>query len=248
MRVLRLLGNVVLWLLAAVGVLSALLWGATKLGYVQPLVVISGSMEPGIMTGDLLVDVRTPTQDVRVGEVAAIYNPVTQNLVSHRVVSIEKSEQTGDSAWDDPDEGRRQQLSQDGGVYDVGDHVWTPVLQVAGGGRVIATLHEPVGRDPPRRSRSSRSIGLSTLSRPEDSEGRRRARAGARGCRGPMTRRLGAAGSASMILAFVLTVAAALLGASAAGAAPTSVPLTFEFTGLYPGREPEPVAHVPPRP
>lgn len=50
-----------------------------------------------------------------------------------------------------------------------------------------------------------------------------------------MTRRLGAAGVASMILAVVLTAAGALLGASAAGAAPTSVPLAFEFAGLYPG-------------
>ena len=38
-----------------------------------------------------------------------------------------------------------------------------------------------------------------------------------------------------MVVALVLTVAATFLGASAAGAAPTSVPLTFEFTGLHPG-------------
>lgn len=50
-----------------------------------------------------------------------------------------------------------------------------------------------------------------------------------------MTRRLGAAGVASMALAVVLSVAGALLGASAAGAAPTDVPLTFAFAGLYPG-------------
>ena len=50
-----------------------------------------------------------------------------------------------------------------------------------------------------------------------------------------MTRRLGAAGTASMVVALVLTIAAVLLGASSAGAAPTTVPLTFEFTGLRPG-------------
>ena len=38
-----------------------------------------------------------------------------------------------------------------------------------------------------------------------------------------------------MVVALVLTVAATFLGATAAGAAPTSVPLTFEFTGLHPG-------------
>jgi len=50
-----------------------------------------------------------------------------------------------------------------------------------------------------------------------------------------MTRRLGAAGAVSMTLAVVLALAAVLLGASASGAAPRSVPLTFEFTGLFPG-------------
>ena len=166
MRVVRLLGNVALWLLAAVGVLSALLWGATKLGYVQPLVVISGSMEPGIMTGDLLLDVRTPTQDVHVGEVAAIYNPVTQNLVSHRVISIE---QTGDSTWAIQMKGDANN-SPDGGVYDVGPYVWQPVLQVSGGGRVIAAVARPSVAIPLGVTLLA-FIGLSSLSRPEDSEG-----------------------------------------------------------------------------
>src|SRR4051812_5180341 len=97
MRVLRGLGNAVLWVLAALGLASVLVWGATKLGYVQPLVVISGSMEPTIMTRDLLVDVRTPTSDLRAGDVASIYNPITQNLVTHRVVSIEK---TAAATWE----------------------------------------------------------------------------------------------------------------------------------------------------
>ena len=50
-----------------------------------------------------------------------------------------------------------------------------------------------------------------------------------------MTRRLGAAGVVSMAVAALLAVVGVLLGASAAGAAPTSVPLTFAFTGLVPG-------------
>lgn len=53
-----------------------------------------------------------------------------------------------------------------------------------------------------------------------------------------MTRRLGAAGAvgaASMALAVLLTMAAVLLGASAARAQPTTVPLAFDFTGLLPG-------------
>lgn len=165
MRIVRLVGNIVLWLLAAVGVLSALLWGATQLGYVQPLVVISGSMEPGIMTGDLLIDVRTPTQDVHVGEVAAIFNPVTQNLVSHRVISVE---QTGDAAWDIEMKGDANN-SPDGGVYEVGAYVWQPVLQVSGGGHVIAAVARPSVAIPLAVTILA-LIGLSTFSRPEDDE------------------------------------------------------------------------------
>jgi len=164
-RVVRLVGNVVLWLLAVVGLLSALLWGATKLGYVQPLVVISGSMEPGIMTGDLLLDVRTPTEDVQVGEVAAIYNPVTRNLVSHRVISIE---QTGDSAWAVQMKGDANN-SPDGGVYEVGAHVWQPVLQVSGGGRAVAAVARPSVAIPLGVTLLA-LIGLSRLAPPQERE------------------------------------------------------------------------------
>ena len=164
MRVLRGLGNVVLWVLAALGLASVLVWGATKLGYLQPLVVISGSMEPGIMTRDLLVDVRTPTSDLRVGDVASIYNPITQNLVTHRVVAIEKS---AGSSWEIRMKGDAN-ASEDGGAYVVGDHVWTPAVQVAGGGNVIATMTNrsvviPLGVT------ILALVGLSALSKPEES-------------------------------------------------------------------------------
>lgn len=163
MRALKIVGNVVLWLLAAVGVLSALAWGATQLGYIRPLVVISGSMEPGIMTRDLLVDVQTPTSELRVGDVASIYNPLTKNLVTHRIVSIEKSD---GPTWAIRMKGDAN-ASQDGGDYVVGDHVWTPAVQVAGGGRVIATMTNrsvvlPLGVT------ILALIGLSLLARPEE--------------------------------------------------------------------------------
>jgi signal peptidase len=139
MRALRFIGNTVLWLVAALGVLSALVWGATQLGYIKPLVVISGSMEPGIMTGDLVVDVKKPTADVKVGEVTSIYSPVTRNLVSHRVVDI--APQAG-GTWAIQMKGDANN-SQDGGAYIVGDHVWQPALQIGGGGYAITTLTKP---------------------------------------------------------------------------------------------------------
>ena len=139
MRVLKLVGNVVLWLVAAVGLLSVLVWGATQLGYLKPLVVISGSMEPGIMTGDLLVDVRKPTAQVEVGQVTSIFSDITGNLVSHRIVGVEP---TGDGHWSIRMKGDANQ-SEDGGEYIVGDHVWQPALQISGGGYAITTITRP---------------------------------------------------------------------------------------------------------
>lgn len=139
MRALKVLGNAVMWLLAALGVVSALVWGATQLGYVKPLVVISGSMQPGIMTGDLLFDVPRPTEHVEVGQVTSIYSDVTHNLVSHRVVAIEA---TGDGRWSIQMKGDAN-ASQDGGTYVVGDRVWQPILRIPRGGFVITAITRP---------------------------------------------------------------------------------------------------------
>ncbi|WP_040398971.1 signal peptidase I [Cellulomonas massiliensis] len=139
MRVLSAVGNAVLWLLAALGVASLLVWGAGKAGLLQPLVVVSGSMEPGIMTGDLLVDVRVPTEQVEVGDVVSLQSPINENLVTHRVVAVER---TGEGTWGIRLKGDANDV-EDGGVYEVGDHVWHPVLQLSGGGNVVAALSRP---------------------------------------------------------------------------------------------------------
>lgn len=139
MRALRNLGNAVLWLIAALGLLSMLVWGATRLGLIKPLVVISGSMEPRITTGDLLVDVPRPTAQVEVGQVTSIYSDVTRNLVSHRVVGIEPA---GDGRWDIRMKGDAND-SEDGGPYAVGDRVWQPALRIRGGGYVVAAVNRP---------------------------------------------------------------------------------------------------------
>ncbi|MDM7855420.1 signal peptidase I [Cellulomonas alba] len=135
MRIFRAAGNALLWLVALVGVLSALLWGATSLGYVKPLVVISGSMEPKIMTGDLLLDTPHPTSELRVGDVVAIRSEVTGKLISHRVVKVAPK----DGHYEVNLKGDANK-AQDGETYVVGDTVWRPVLQVPHGGYVVTTL------------------------------------------------------------------------------------------------------------
>ena len=139
MRALKLLGNTALWLVAALGLASVLVWGATQVGWIRPLVVISGSMEPQIMTGDLLVDRPVATSDLRVGDVTSIYSDVTGNLVTHRVTSVEHVD-TG--RWEIRMKGDANS-SEDGGVYVVGDTVWQPAWQISGGGYVLTTITRP---------------------------------------------------------------------------------------------------------
>ena len=139
MRALKLLGNTVLWLVAALGLVSVLAWGATKVGWIRPMVVISGSMEPQIMTGDLLIARPFPTSELQVGEVASIYSDVTRNLVTHRVVDVEEVEP---GRWEIRMKGDANS-SEDGGAYVVGDTVWQPVWQISGGGYVLTTITRP---------------------------------------------------------------------------------------------------------
>ncbi|WP_426594321.1 signal peptidase I [Cellulomonas sp. McL0617] len=137
MRAVRAVGSGLLWVIAVIGVVSVLIWGATALGYVQPLVVISGSMEPKIMTGDLLFDTPHPTSELKVGDVVAIKSEVTGNLISHRVVKVVATgghyevNLKGDANH-----------SEDGETYIVGDSVLRPVLQVPRGGYVVTKLTE----------------------------------------------------------------------------------------------------------
>ncbi|MBT0993140.1 signal peptidase I [Cellulomonas sp. DKR-3] len=138
-RVLRGAGDLALTLVALLGLASLLVWGATQLGWIKPLVVVSGSMEPGIMTGDVLVAVPSPTADLRVGDVATIPNDGTGALVTHRVVAVEPA---ADGTWEVRMKGDAND-AEDGGVYRLGDEVWTPRWQVPGVGYVLAELTRP---------------------------------------------------------------------------------------------------------
>lgn len=136
---LRRIGNVVLWIVAALGVACALIWGATAMGLIKPLIVISGSMEPGIMTGDLLIATPRDTATAEVGQVTSIYSDVTGNIVTHRIVGIEAS---GDQQWSIRMQGDAND-SEDGAPYIVGDTVWQPAMQLPGVGYAIVTLTKP---------------------------------------------------------------------------------------------------------
>jgi signal peptidase len=138
-RFARVVGNVLVWTLAVLGAVSVAIWGATQAGWIKPLVVISGSMEPGIMTGDLLVARPHATADLQVGEVASITSAVTGDIITHRVIAIEG---VGDGTWKVNLKGDANDVA-DGETYVVGDSVWQPWVQVPAGGTFLVTLTKP---------------------------------------------------------------------------------------------------------
>jgi signal peptidase len=77
----------VLSLLAVLGVVCvAVTIAATQLG-LRPLVVRSGSMEPTIRTGSMVLVRTIPASAIRVGDVVAVERP-DRTTVTHRVVSV----------------------------------------------------------------------------------------------------------------------------------------------------------------
>ena len=90
MKVLRRMGGALLWVVAVFGALSGALFLAHAVGWVQPLVVVSGSMQPDIRKGDLLIAMPVSVSDVDVGEVTSLPSATSGNLVTHRVTAISR--------------------------------------------------------------------------------------------------------------------------------------------------------------
>jgi signal peptidase len=140
-RVVRRFGDTLLWVLAVFGMLAGILWGATAAGWVQPLVVVSGSMSPTISTGDLLFAVPLEPARLRVGDVATLPNPQSGRYVTHRVVEISRDgsdylvRMQGDANGAADPEPYRVQASA---------RVWHPVVTVPGAGAVFERVLRPV--------------------------------------------------------------------------------------------------------
>ena len=138
MRIIRLLGNIALWIGAILGIVAGSVWFAGQLGWLQPLIVISGSMEPGIDTGDLLIARNIATADLEVGDVVSLHSEMTGKLVTHRVVDVTPA----DDSWEITMKGDAND-NVDVETYAVGDSVLTPAVQIPMGGTVVSKLMEP---------------------------------------------------------------------------------------------------------
>lgn len=139
MQIIRRIALALLWTLAGVGVLCGVVWGASALGVLKPLIVISGSMEPEIMTGDLLIDVPVDTSTLTAGDVASLPSTVTHDLVTHRIQTIE---QQPDGQWQVTMKGDNN-AAADSAPYIVGDRSLVPRVQLGGWGTAIQRMTQP---------------------------------------------------------------------------------------------------------
>jgi len=140
MAALRRIALGILWLLATVGIACGLVWGATAAGLIKPLIVISGSMEPHIMTGDLVVDTRVAASTLKVGDVVSLPSSLTHDLVTHRIEKI-TAESGGDYSITLKGDNNRFADALD---YRVGSQVWQPQLRLPGMGAALERMTSPV--------------------------------------------------------------------------------------------------------
>lgn len=76
-----------LWLGALIGIASAVIVIVCLLFQMRPQVVISGSMEPALPVGSLLLVAPTAADEIRPGDIVTVDRPGGRGLVTHRVVT-----------------------------------------------------------------------------------------------------------------------------------------------------------------
>ncbi|MFP5376087.1 MAG: signal peptidase I [Acidimicrobiia bacterium] len=88
-RALAVAGDVLLTVAAVLGLATATVTVVAARTGMRPLIVRSGSMEPTIPTGSMVLVQRVPAADVAVGDVVAVQRP-DGTRVTHRVVDLDR--------------------------------------------------------------------------------------------------------------------------------------------------------------
>jgi signal peptidase len=91
-KTVRIIQDVVLGLFAVLGAASLVLVSIILLNHYKPMVVTSGSMEPTVSKGSLVMTREVPASELSVGDIVTVNRTDTEGLVTHRIVSITKSD------------------------------------------------------------------------------------------------------------------------------------------------------------
>lgn len=84
------LRSLILTFAAIVGAFCILVFGVSLVLGLKPQIVVSGSMEPTIPTGSLLMAKEVSAAEIEVGDVVTLDRPNNGGLVTHRVTSVEQ--------------------------------------------------------------------------------------------------------------------------------------------------------------
>ncbi|WP_306233315.1 hypothetical protein [Agrococcus beijingensis] len=137
MIVLRRIAIALLSLLGLVAATAAVLGAGALAGLAQPVVVVTGAMQPSYQAGDLLISTRTPAAELVPGDVVTVPSAGSGPLVAERVLSVEARDQgtwtvtTGTEASDRTT------------AHRIGAEAWSPSLRVPVVGGVVASIVEP---------------------------------------------------------------------------------------------------------
>lgn len=125
---------------AVVGVFCALVFGASFLLGVRPLVVVSGSMEPTIPVGAVVLSMQKPASQIQPGTIVTVQRPRGLGLITHRLVkSVEVS--PGDYDFTLKGDANRSVDPESYRVEKVGEYFW----HINGLGYVALAIQSPGG-------------------------------------------------------------------------------------------------------
>lgn len=85
--------SIILTAFSILGAVCIVVFAVALIAGLRPLNVVSGSMEPGIPTGSLVLSRTIPASEIRVGDVITTVRNGSDELITHRVESIEENPQ-----------------------------------------------------------------------------------------------------------------------------------------------------------
>jgi signal peptidase len=86
-------GSITGWIITTVAAV-AIIWFAVGLFPLQPALVASGSMEPKMYAGDVVIIIKTPADNIETGDIIQFRVPEGVTIM-HRVVEIQETEEGG---------------------------------------------------------------------------------------------------------------------------------------------------------
>jgi signal peptidase len=91
MKAVRIFQDVVLALLALAGAASIVLIAAMLIFNVSPSLVLTGSMEPTIKTGAVIISEPQPASQIQIGDVVTVPRTNGEGMITHRVIDTQQT-------------------------------------------------------------------------------------------------------------------------------------------------------------